>query len=191
MSFAVHDSQPTQAWTGMHSKKRKHAVISRHENNEIHDLRSNTLESSRKEPTRVVYKRTTPTQSRGASPDSGVSTVNQFLIDGNAPVQPHPTLVAKKTEVRHGPGRHRSVDIKGLIMELIDETYPPTVCPTCLYTASGRSDADLHFKTEHHGNKAFKCVDPTCEQAYSSKPGLRYHLEHAHKVTLVSDTSER
>lgn len=172
----------------MYSEKRKHALLSRHENNEIHDLRSNTLEPTRKEPSRIVYKRNTP--SRGATPDS-VTTANQFLIDGSPPIQPHPTLLAKKTEIRHGPGRHRSVDLKGLIMELIDETYPPSVCPTCLYTASGRSDADLHFKTEHHGIKAFKCVNAACEQTYSSKPGLRYHLEHAHDVTLVSDSSER
>lgn len=167
--------------------KRKAMAIGLHEKNESHDLRSNTLAARKVVATRVANKRNVT--GRGDSPVSGLP--NQFLIDGKPPIQPNPSLVAKKTETRHGPGRHRSVDLKGLIMELIDEVYPPTVCPTCLHTASGRSEADLHFKTEHHGVKAFRCVNAQCEQAYSSKPGLRYHLEHAHRVTLVTDSSER
>lgn len=166
--------------------KRKHTTTNRHE-----EARSNTSsDQQRKKPGRVVYKRNTTASnnsSRGSSPES-ITVVNQFLIDGTIPTQPSPQLLEKKTETRHGPGRHRSVDLKGLIMELIDETYPPLVCPTCLHTASARSEADLHFKTEHHGKKVFKCVHTRCDQSYSSKPGLRYHLEHAHQVTLNNST---
>lgn len=118
---------------------------------------------------------------RGESPHS--SSV-QFLIDGTAPRRPSPQLLEKRTETRHGSGRQRSVYLKGLIMGLIDETYPPFVCPTCYFTASARSLIDAHFKNTHRGVKAFKCVDAKCDQAYSSRPGLRYHLEHAHSVTL-------
>jgi hypothetical protein len=157
------------------TKKRKRAVVNP-------DLRStNSTELSRKPPSKHNAHNSTTTPSN--------SNTNQFLIDGTAPTQPCPQLLAKKAEVRpnnSGPGRHRSVDLKGLIMELIDEIYPPLVCPTCLHIASGRSEADAHFKNEHHGTKVFECVHTKCDQAYSSKPGLRYHLEHAHKVTLVS-----
>lgn len=120
------------------------------------------------------------------------TTTAHFLIDGTVPVKPSPQLLAKKTEVPRntGPGRHRSVDLKGLIMELIDEIYPPLVCPTCYHISSGRSEADAHFKNEHHGFKVFECMHTKCDQAYSSKPGLRYHLEHAHQVTMVSDNKK-
>lgn len=140
--------------------------------NEVNDMSSGGKAGT-------ASKQSDSNKRRGSS-DSG----NQFLIDGTVPRRPSPHLLEKRTETRNGPGRHRSVDLKGLIMELIDETYPPFVCPTCDHTASARSLVDSHFKSAHHGVKAFKCVHTKCDQAYSSKPGLRYHLEHAHNVTL-------
>jgi hypothetical protein len=109
-----------------------------------------------------------------------------FLIDGQSPVQPYPQLIDKTRQLltTNGPGRQRSVDIKGLLLALIDEIYPPLICPECYQTSSGRSEADEHFRELHRGRKVFQCVSSTCEQAYSTKAGLRYHLEHAHQVTI-------
>lgn len=193
MSYAVHDSQPSQRWNGgmYTSSKRKPSVTAAYDsvatetrpnkkattqmNNEVNDMNSSSNSSK---PSAATLKQSD--NKRGAVSDSG----NQFLIDGTLPRRPSPHLLEKRTETRNGPGRHRSVDLKGLIMELIDETYPPFVCPSCDHTASARSLVDSHFKSAHHGVKAFKCVHTKCDQAYSSKPGLRYHLEHAHNVTL-------
>ncbi|KAI8991144.1 hypothetical protein BDF20DRAFT_808512, partial [Mycotypha africana] len=109
-------------------------------------------------------------------------------IDGISPIQPLPALIAGKTQQTmsrgdNGRGRQRSMDIKGLILELIEEIYPPLYCPECYEISSSRSEADNHVKTYHQGSKIFACVSPACKQSYSSRAGLRYHLEHGHTVT--------
>lgn len=112
------------------------------------------------------------------------NTNSLFLIDGKSPVHPDPQLTNKTIQLMsNGPGRHRSDDMKGLLLALIDEIYPPLICPECYQTSYGRSEADRHFRELHRGRKVFQCVSFTCEQIYSTKAGLRYHLEHAHQVT--------
>lgn len=159
------------------ANKRKTLSLGLHELNESHDLRSTTLAA--RKMNRIANKRKRIRRELL----NGSSSPNRFLIDGEPPIQPHPSMAEKKEEMSHGPGRHRSV----LVMGLIDEIYPPTICPICLYTADSRLEADSHFKKEHYSSKPFRCLHSECEQTYSSKAGLRYHLEHAHRVTLVSD----
>ncbi|KAI9485325.1 MAG: hypothetical protein EXX96DRAFT_5117 [Benjaminiella poitrasii] len=120
---------------------------------------------------------------------------SQFLIDGKSPIEPNPKLIAAAAATNYipnnanqqGPGRHRSLSEKGLILELIDEVYPPLVCPGCHKTNNLRTDADQHLKAVHKGQKYFCCVSSDCEQVYASKPGLRYHIEHAHRVSLINE----
>ncbi|KAI9266356.1 hypothetical protein EDC94DRAFT_35908 [Helicostylum pulchrum] len=179
MSFAVYDSRSNDNWNKSTHKanKRKTLSLGLHELNESHDLRSTTLAA--RKMNRIANKRKRIRRELL----NGSSSPNRFLIDGEPPIQPHPSMAEKKEEMSHGPGRHRSV----LVMGLIDEIYPPTICPICLYTADSRLEADSHFKKEHYSSKPFRCLHSECEQTYSSKAGLRYHLEHAHRVTLVSD----
>lgn len=121
---------------------------------------------------------------------SKTTNSSHFIVDGLTPIIPYPRLIENKsytTAPASGPGRHRSMDVKGLILQLIEESYPPLVCPVCFQTSVGRAEADMHLKSKHHGQKVFKCVAPNCNQAYSSKPGLRYHLEHVHQVSRTND----
>ncbi|KAI8640085.1 hypothetical protein BD408DRAFT_420276 [Parasitella parasitica] len=135
----------------------------------------------------IPVKKATSKQKRGKTMDP-----SQFLIDGSSPITPHPRLVANRNSTMtliNGPGRHRSVDIKGLILQLIEETYPPLICPDCFQTSSGRAEADQHLKLKHRGQKVFKCISPDCKHVYSSKPGLRYHLEHVHQISRINENN--
>lgn len=148
------------------------------------------LSTRKRRPTdvSVPVKKDSPRQKR-----SKIANSSQFLVDGLSPITPHPQLIANKHNTAiptSGPGRHRSVDIKGLILQLIEETYPPLVCPDCFQISSGRAEADQHLKSKHHGQKVFKCVASNCNQVYSSKPGLRYHLEHAHQITRINENRQ-
>ncbi|OAD71640.1 C2H2-type zinc finger transcription factor [Phycomyces blakesleeanus NRRL 1555(-)] len=119
---------------------------------------------------------------------------SQFRIDGQVPRQnsmlahSHQVYLQQNEQKRAGPGRRRLEGQKGLLMGLIDHCYPPPICPSCYYTGSSLSDIHMHYKL-HSGVKAYRCIHPTCNHAYSSRPGLRYHLEHAHTVTMISDSS--
>lgn len=117
---------------------------------------------------------------------------SHFTIDGENPIEPHPQILALKPDstTHQGPGRHRSVDLKGIILELIEEIYPPLICPSCFHKSKGRAEADQHLKEKHHGQKLYNCASTSCEQAYSSKGGLRYHIEHNHKVTSSNTAAE-
>jgi hypothetical protein len=152
------------------------------------------LNSGMRETTsNLVGKRTSQVASKDLPrKQRWLNTNSLFLIDGKSPIQPYPQLAHKTTQfTSKGPGRHRLVNMKGFLMALIDEIYPPLVCPECYQISSGRSEADQHLKVLHHGRKIFQCVSSTCEQAYSTKAGLRYHLEHAHQVTLSSDRQSK
>jgi hypothetical protein len=72
-----------------------------------------------------------------------------------------------------------------MILALMDATYPPLLCPSCKHIAVNRTEADRHYQTSHHGERNFLCMHPYCQQSYSSKGGLRYHLEHMHTVSHI------
>jgi hypothetical protein len=74
-----------------------------------------------------------------------------------------------------------------MLLALIDASYPPLFCPSCRHVAANRTEADHHYRSTHHGERIFVCMHPYCQQAYSSKGGLRYHLEHMHTVSLIPE----
>lgn len=113
------------------------------------------------------------------------SNASQFLVDGLKPIKPHPRAIANRHN--SASARRKSVDMKDLILQLIDETYPPLVCPECHYLSSARTEADQHLKLNHLGQKVFTCVSSSCTQVYSTKAGLRYHMEHAHQISRIND----
>ncbi|ORX46114.1 hypothetical protein DM01DRAFT_1339753 [Hesseltinella vesiculosa] len=65
---------------------------------------------------------------------------------------------------------------------LLNDHYPPTYCCVCGYQGSTRFDTDDHFRKLHKGNRAFKCMHEPCSQAFTSRPGLQYHLTMAHTI---------
>jgi hypothetical protein len=138
---------------------------------------------------KAVYPRDPDPPTRNTKKDAKRLKTSQenssvFLIDGIPPVQ---TEEAKNLATTNTASNRKKAIHKNLASELIDESYPPSICPVCNeHPENGRSGADLHFKTEHSGVKAFKCVHSSCESCFSSRPGLKYHLEHAHTVTLAS-----
>lgn len=107
----------------------------------------------------------------------------RITIDGHTPRNPKPQLCLLRTESQFVVGRQRSTDLKGILTELIEEFYPPLVCAICLDVSATRADSDMHFKAKHRGEKAFECLGHDCQQAYSSRSGLRYHLLTNHQVT--------
>ncbi|CEJ03304.1 hypothetical protein G6F70_002284 [Rhizopus microsporus] len=116
------------------------------------------------------------------NPDSDLS---QYITIDNLPLNnPKPHLSTVQSQSQHTVGRQRSTDFKGMLTALIDKIYPPLVCPSCLHVSLARSDADEHFKDKHHGEKVYECIAYNCDQAYSSKAGLRYHLQKSHQVNL-------
>ncbi|KAI7869229.1 hypothetical protein BDF14DRAFT_1880396 [Spinellus fusiger] len=124
-----------------------------------------------------------------------IALVNsQFRIDGQVPQQDAQLaqshhLEQQDTHQRNaGPGRRRLEGQKGLLMDLIDSIYPPSLCPVCYCKGASRSEIDQHYKL-HPGAKAYRCTHPSCHHAYSSRPGLRYHLEHAHTVTMITENN--
>ncbi|KAG1109317.1 hypothetical protein G6F42_015690 [Rhizopus arrhizus] len=123
---------------------------------------------------------------------SKTSSASQFLVDGFSPINPHPRIMANRqsTASMSRSGRQKTVDIKGLVIQLIDETYPPLICPECYHLSTARAEAEQHLKSKHFGQKVYKCVSSSCTQVYSSKPGLRYHVEHAHQISRKNDDSQ-
>ncbi|KAF1804129.1 hypothetical protein FB192DRAFT_1088813 [Mucor lusitanicus] len=119
------------------------------------------------------------------------SSASHFLVDGFCPINPHPRIIANRhnTASMSEPARRKSMDIKSLIQQLIDEVYPPLICPECYHVSTARTEADQHLKSNHLGQKVFKCVSSICTQVYSSKAGLRYHIEHAHQISRINDES--
>jgi hypothetical protein len=137
-------------------------------------MRNTKKDAKRLKPSQEDAKRFKPSQENSSV----------YLIDGIPPVQ---TEEAKKLAATNKESNRKKAIRKNLASELIDESYPPSICPVCNeHPENGRSGADLHFKAEHSGVKAFKCAHPSCESCFSSRPGLKYHLEHAHTVTLAS-----
>lgn len=117
------------------------------------------------------------------------SNTSQFLVDGLKPIKPHPRAIANRhnSASMSRPARRKSVDMKDLILQLIDEIYPPLVCPECHHLSSARTEADQHLRLNHLGQKVFACVSSSCTQVYSTKAGLRYHMEHAHQISRIND----
>ncbi|KAI9277808.1 hypothetical protein BY458DRAFT_86172 [Sporodiniella umbellata] len=109
----------------------------------------------------------------------------RVLIDGNPPRNPKPELIPKRSKSQFVTGRQRLADLKGLLTEIIEDIYPPLTCPVCFENHSTRAEADSHAKEKHHGEKPFECL-AECEQAYSSRNGLRYHLFNIHSVQPVA-----
>ncbi|KAK4510785.1 uncharacterized protein ATC70_005218 [Mucor velutinosus] len=164
----VHDSQPLKNWNGgakPSTRKRKTVDVS-------------FPLSQNHDPARQKRAKT--------------SNASQFLVDGFSPMNHLPRIVANRHSIASVSrlARRKSVDVKGLILQLIDEIYPPLVCPECCHVSTARSEADQHLKSKHFGQKVFKCVSSGCTQVYSSKAGLRYHMEHAHKISRISDISQ-
>ncbi|KAI8391084.1 uncharacterized protein BYT42DRAFT_555515 [Radiomyces spectabilis] len=152
---------------------------------------SSDSEDDREGVSNYYSSATNPVEESGTVPPKGISfrptTRRQagtpFLIDGEAPRRKE-GLERFETSKNYGPGRRRSTDYKGQLMDFIDQIYPPLVCSVCYQTSTGRADAEQHLKETHKGVKSYSCMHPSCEHAYSSRAGLRYHLEHAHTISI-------
>ncbi|EIE84406.1 hypothetical protein G6F57_011899 [Rhizopus arrhizus] len=112
--------------------------------------------------------------------------IEHVFIDGYPPKNPKPQLSFLQPP-QASVGRQLSSDFQGMLNMLIDQAYPPNACPSCFEVFTARSEAKEHFKEQHRGEKTYQCLAHNCEQSYSSKPGLRYHLLNGHQATLVSD----
>ncbi|GAN11358.1 hypothetical protein MAM1_0559d10917 [Mucor ambiguus] len=163
----VHDSQSLKNWNGeaMPSIRKKQTVDVSFPLSETHD-------HARRKRTKI-------------------SNASQFLVDGFSPINPHPRVLANRHNIASlgRSARRKLVDSKGFILQLIDEIYPPLICPECYHLSTARTEADQHIKSNHLGQKVFKCVSSSCTQVYSSKAGLQYHMEHAHQISRISDSS--
>ncbi|ORY93868.1 hypothetical protein BCR43DRAFT_495471 [Syncephalastrum racemosum] len=115
-----------------------------------------------------------------------------YLIDGLAP-NASKVVHSRRNGGRSAggaaisEGRHR----KSSLVDFIDLVYSPLECPLCQKVSTARSDMAQHMMDQHRDQKLFSCIHPTCEHAYSSRAGLRYHLEHAHTVVFLADKKKQ
>ncbi|KAI8086395.1 uncharacterized protein BX664DRAFT_156829 [Halteromyces radiatus] len=74
-----------------------------------------------------------------------------------------------------------------LINQLMEQTYPPTRCPCCHHQGNTRTETEAHYRQHHKGESGYVCMDKTCVQRYSSRPGLQYHLRASHSFSKSKD----
>ncbi|KAI8344702.1 hypothetical protein BC941DRAFT_464908 [Chlamydoabsidia padenii] len=74
-----------------------------------------------------------------------------------------------------------------LIKQIIDQSYPPNSCPLCDNEETTRTKAEQHYRSSHKGKQGYMCMDPECEQGFSCRAGLQYHLHAAHTFKREKD----
>ncbi|KAL9537140.1 hypothetical protein MBANPS3_012042 [Mucor bainieri] len=151
------------------------------------------MPSTRKRKTVDVSSPFSESHDHAKQKKAKTSDASQFLVDGFSPINSHPRILANRhniASISSRPASRNLVDIKSLTLQLIDDIYPPLICPECYHLSSARTEADQHLKSKHLGQKVFKCVSSSCTQVYSSKAGLRYHIEHAHQISRINDDSQ-
>ncbi|KAI8067800.1 hypothetical protein BC940DRAFT_333370 [Gongronella butleri] len=93
----------------------------------------------------------------------------------------------KRAKATVDPSPTRAQD---LASALVDRAYPGLACVVCKQVSRTRDSLYTHFKKDHKGVKAYKCVDSTCTQKFSTLQGLTYHLSMAHTLKQHGDRIE-
>ncbi|KAJ2965052.1 hypothetical protein NQZ79_g127 [Umbelopsis isabellina] len=125
-------------------------------------------------------------------PKTAGSSLQHFRIDESIPQIKNSTVTDSRNHLVDELPPVNAPDTKSasaMMLALIDASYPPLLCPSCKHVAANRTEADHHYRSNHHGERNFVCMHPYCQQAYSSKGGLRYHLEHMHNVSLIPESN--
>ncbi|KAI8359103.1 hypothetical protein EDC96DRAFT_238726 [Choanephora cucurbitarum] len=118
--------------------------------------------------------------------DPLVNTILPFLIDGLPPLATQPQIIASKGSKKREINDDMLGEEKKVVAHMIDLAYPSLICPCCLQESKVKTEADEHMKAEHKGVKMFECLSPLCNQIYTTKGGLKYHVEHVHHVVFIS-----
>ncbi|KAI8356204.1 hypothetical protein BD560DRAFT_356939 [Blakeslea trispora] len=123
--------------------------------------------------------------------DAFVDTIMPFLIDGLPPITTQTQIIASKNINKREINVNALEDEKKAVSRLIDLAYPSLVCPCCLRVSRAKAESDEHMKNEHRGTKMFECLSTQCSQIYTTKAGLKYHMEHVHHVVFVNSSGSK
>lgn len=132
-----------------------------------------------------------PVPPLGAIPKTA-HPLQSFRIDDRIPQVKNNTVLEARGRVTDVSTSFNAADAKtpsAMALALMDATYPPLLCPSCKHIANNRTEADHHYRSSHHGEKNFVCMHPYCQQTYSSKAGLKYHLEHMHAISHIPENA--
>jgi hypothetical protein len=123
-----------------------------------------------------------------ASIPKTANPLQNFRIDDRIPQIKNMAVLEARSRLADDAVSFNAADAKSpsaISLALMDATYPPLLCPSCKHIANNRTEADHHYRSNHHGERNFVCMHPYCQQTYSSKGGLKYHLEHMHTISHI------